>query len=90
MTEKKFEQNNVEIALNILYASHNTKEICRVYKSEYNNERKNQVILLMIANGACIDGVAKRHYLALKSESESYDGKLCNRPVKVYLDYLEE
>ena len=66
------------------------KKYVEYTKSEYNNERKNQVILLMIANGACIDGVAERHYLALKSESESYDGKLCNRPVKVYLDYLEE
>ena len=41
---KKFEQNNVEIALNILYVPHNTKGICRVYKSKYNNERENQVI----------------------------------------------
>ena len=73
---KKFEQNNKTIALNILYLTivlylifsivpYNTKEICRVYKSKYNNECKNQVILLMISER--IDGVEKRHYLALKS-----------------------
>ena len=44
------------------------------------NERKNQVILLMITAGK------KWHYLALKSEPIFYNGKLCNRPV--YLDYL--
>ena len=30
----------------------------------------------------------KWHYLALKGERIFYDGKWCNRPVKVYLDYL--
>ena len=32
---KKFELNN-EIALNILYAPHNTKKICIAYKSKHN------------------------------------------------------
>ena len=45
---KKFEQNNKTIALNILFVTYNTKTIRLAYKSEYNNERENQVILLMV------------------------------------------
>ena len=45
---KKFEQNNKTIALNILFVPYNTKTIRLAYKSEYNNERENQIILLMI------------------------------------------
>ena len=45
---KKFEQNNKTIALNILFVPYNTKTIRLAYKSEYNNERENQGILLMI------------------------------------------
>ena len=73
---KKFEQNNETIALNILYVFYNTEQIRCAYKSKYNNERKNQVILLMITDGE------KWHYLALKSEPMLYNGKLCNRPVE--------
>ena len=58
---KKFESNN--IALNILYVPHNTKNICHAYKSKYNLTRENQVILLMITDGE------KWHYLAVKSLS---------------------
>ena len=47
---KKFELNN-EIALNILYVSHNTKKIEIAYKSKHNLTREKQVILLMISNG---------------------------------------
>ena len=74
---KKFEQNNKTIALNILYVPCNTKQIYRACKSEYNNERENQVILLMITDGK------KWHNLALKSEPIFYGGKLCNSPVKI-------
>ena len=59
---KRFKSNNKSIALNILYASHNTKEI-RHDKSKYNLKRKIQVILLMITDGG------KWHYLAIKSLS---------------------
>ena len=45
---KKFEQNNKTIALNILFVPYSTKTIRLAYKSEYNNERENQGILLMI------------------------------------------
>ena len=45
---KKFEQNNKTIALNILFVPYSTKTIRLAYKSEYNNDRENQVILLMV------------------------------------------
>ena len=40
---KKFEENNClkTIAVNILYVPYNTEEICRAYKSNYNNVREN-------------------------------------------------
>ena len=43
---KKFERNNKTIVLNILFIPHNTKIINVAYRSEYNNKRKKQVILL--------------------------------------------
>ena len=57
---KKFELNNKSIALNILYVPYNTEKIRHVYKSKYNKEGENQVILLMITDGK------KWHYLAVK------------------------
>ena len=57
---KKFELNNKSIALNILYVPYKTKEIRHAYKSKYNLEHENQVILLMITDGE------KWHYLAVK------------------------
>ena len=35
---ENFEQNNESIALNVLFASQNSKEITLVYKSEHNLE----------------------------------------------------
>ena len=58
---KKFESNNKSVALNSLYAPHNTEKISHAYKSKYNLTRENQVILLMITDGE------KWHYLAVKS-----------------------
>ena len=71
--QKKFEQNNKTIALNILFAPRNTKTIRIAYKSKYNHKRKNQVVLLMITNGK------KWNYLALKGvlNPNGY-----NRPVR--------
>ena len=60
----KFEQNNKEIALNILFVPHNKKEIRPAYISKYNHKRKKQVILLMITD----DG-KRWHYLAVRSLS---------------------
>ena len=59
---KKFEQSNVTIALKILYIPYNTKQIKQAYISKYNNERDNQVNLLMIT-----DGTSNGYYLAVKS-----------------------
>ena len=59
---KRFERNNKRIALNILFVPHNEKTINLAYKSKYNRQRKNHVVLLMITNGK------KWHYITLKSE----------------------
>ena len=59
---RKFEQNNKAIALNILFAPHNTKQIRAACVSKYNDERDNQVNLLMITNND-----KDWHYLAIKS-----------------------
>ena len=61
---RKFECNNKAIALNILYVLYNTKEIRQAYISEHNDERNNQVNLLMIT-----DGTSNWHYLAIKNIS---------------------
>ena len=60
---KKFELNNSEITLNILYVPRNTKKINIAYKSKHNLTREKQVILLMISNGE------KWHYLTVKNLS---------------------
>ena len=57
---KKFEENNKSISLNILYVSHNTKQIRLAYKSKYNHKCNNQVVLLMITDGE------KWHYFAVR------------------------
>ena len=59
---KRFEQNNKEIALDILFLPHNKKDIQHAYTSTYNYKRKKQVILLMIT-----DDDNRWHYLAVKS-----------------------
>ena len=46
----------------IFCSHHNEKTINLAYKSKYNCERKNQLVLLMITNGK------KSHYIALKCE----------------------
>ena len=47
---ENFEKNNKSIAINVLFSSKDSKEITLLYKSEYNLERENKVILLMINN----------------------------------------
>ena len=64
---EKFEKNNKEIALNIIYTAPNKEKIKLAYKSKYNRKRKNQVVLLMITNGKQSDGTNKLHYIVLKS-----------------------
>ena len=65
---KTFESNNKSIALNIWHVPHNTKIIRHAYKSKYNLERENQVILLMITDGK------KWSYFAVKSLSALFKG----------------
>ena len=64
----KFEVNNKDVALNILYVPFNTKKIEIAYKSKYNLVRDIQVVLLMISNGK------NWHYLAVKSLSRLLRG----------------
>ena len=58
-----FKLNNKSIALNILNILYNTKEIRHAYKSKYNLNHKNQIILLMVTDGK------KWHYLDVKKLS---------------------
>ena len=48
---EKFELNNKSIALNVLFVPYNTETIRLAYKSKYNTNLENQVILLMITDG---------------------------------------
>ena len=66
---KNFEQNNKEIALNILFASHNKKETRPAYISKYNYQCKIQVILLIITD----DG-ERWHYLVVRGLSALLKG----------------
>ena len=60
---KKFQQNNKEISLNVLFVPHNKKEIELAYTSKSNYKHKKQVILLMITD----DDDNRWHYLSVKS-----------------------
>ena len=75
---KKIKSNKKSIALNILYVPHNTENIRHVYKSKYNLNRKNQVILLMITEGE------KWHYLAVKRLSGLFRGITGNNNGDLY------
>ena len=70
---RKFECNNKTIALNILYVPYNIERIRQAYISKHNDERDNQVILLMIA-----DETSNWHYLAVKSISGLLRGVTSN------------
>ena len=60
---ENFEQENNSIAINVLFASHNSEEIKLAYKSSF-NKRKDQVILLMT------NDEANNYYFVLKNLSE--------------------
>ena len=57
----------------MLYVPSNTKQIKQACTSKYNNERDNQVKLLMIT-----DGTSNWHYLAVKSISGLLTGVTSN------------
>ena len=64
---ENFEQNNTLIALNVLFVSYNSEEVILAYKSRYNNNCKNNLILLMIN-----DEAKNFFYFAVKNLSELY------------------
>ena len=74
----KFELNNKDVALNILYVPFNTKKNEIAYKSKYNLIRDNQIILLMINNGE------NWHYIAVKSLSRLLRGISSNHDGDYY------
>ena len=79
----KFERNNKATALNVLYIRHDTKIISVAYRSEYNNKRKKQVLLLMITSDK------KSHYLAVTNLSVLLQGKSSNHKEYFYcLNYF--
>ena len=74
----KFELNNKNVALNILFVPFNIKKIEIAYKSKYNLIRDNQIILLMISNGE------NWHYLVVKSLSRLLRGISSNHDGDYY------
>ena len=72
---KNFEQNNKDIALNILFVQHNTETIRVAYRSEYNHKCKKQAILSMISNGIKWHCLAVSNLSALLAKkSSNHDG----------------
>ena len=69
---KKLELNNKSIVFNILCVPYNNEEIRHAFKSKYNSNCKNQVILLMVTDGK------KWHYLAVKKLSALVRGITSN------------
>ena len=80
---KKFEKNNLAIALNVLYAK--KEKIYPTYVSKHNSNREKQVIILVIPNEEKRDansegreakskGLRRWHYLAVKMLSELLRG----------------
>ena len=57
---------------------HNTEKLRHAYKSKYNLNRKNQVLLLMITDGE------KWHYLAVKSLSALFRGITSKHDIDFY------
>ena len=77
---KKFEQNNKEIALNVLFVPHTKKEIELAYTSKYNHKRKKQVILLIITD----DDDNRWYYLAVKRLRALFRGTTSNHNGNFY------
>ena len=70
MKIKVFKPNNESIAINVLFPSKDSEELTLLYKSEYNLERENKVLLLMIN-----DDDEKYSYFAVKSKLELYSSE---------------
>ena len=67
---KKFELNN-EIAINILYVPHNTKNVHVAYKSKHNLTREKQVILLIILLVILLSSSEKFAWIIKRNNIES-------------------
>ena len=68
------------MALNVLFVSYNSEEITLAYKSEYNFMLENQVILLMIN-----DGAERCYYFAVKNLLELYSSEwLRNKKAAIF------
>ena len=74
----KFELNNKNVALNILYVPFNTKKVQIAYKSKYNLIRDKQIILHMISHGE------NWHYLVVKNLSRLLRGISSNHDGDYY------
>ena len=78
---KRLEKNLNEIIRQlflILFVPHNRKTIRVAHRSEYNNKRKKQVILLMIIDGK------KWHYLGVTNLPALFKAKLSNHHEDFY------
>ena len=68
------------MALNVLFVSYNSEEITLAYKSEYNFMLENQVILLMIN-----DGAERCYYFTVKNLLELYSSEwLRNKKAAIF------
>ena len=64
---ENFEQNNESFALNVLFSSKDSEEVTLLYKSKYNLDRENKVLLLMINDD---NDNEKYYYFAVNSKLE--------------------
>ena len=69
MDWENFEQSKESIGINVLFSSKDSKKITLLYTSEYNLERENKVLLLMINDDE------KYYYFAVKSKLELYSSE---------------
>ena len=71
---QKFDQNNRNIALNILSVPPNKEELNILYKSQHNRKREKQVVLIMITNNSQENTLDKWHYFAVKNIPRLFRG----------------
>ena len=63
-------KNNESITINVLFSSKDSEEITLLYKSQYNLERENKVLLLLIN-----DDDNEKYYFAVKSKLELHSSE---------------
>ena len=67
--QENCEQNSESVALNVLFSSQDSEEITLVYKSGYNLEPRNKVLLLMINDD---NDDEKYYYFAVKNSGDNW------------------